>query len=1039
MQQLPPGFQLDTQPAAPMRAPGVIRGPQAAPDPMQVQSIDRQNRAEARQEAQSTFRTMTPEEVTAQGLPAGGVYQVNGLGEIKTVRAAPSATEAAKTQAQDSRAAKLQGLLKQLDRAEGIYRDQIKGGIPNPISGRLFPLSEGNSAFQAAASSAAQQAFSAFRVPGEGPQSDADLRLFTEANRPLPTDTEASIEEKFRAVRSRALAELEALGVGVGDTDVVSPLAVSTPTRAAGEGENFLTTDQQDLLRRFTQAYDSGASLEQLRAIAATPFQTQAELDAARAAGRRPSLSPAGRDPRADMSTLESIGETITGSARSTPEIEALPDWTNIPVNADMQGFLASLGTITTGPDETAQILLAQGVATAARRDDRGNIILTGTDGREYAIKPGFRASDIPRAIGGIAAFTPAGRASTAAGSISGGALTQLGIEGTQALAGGSVDPAEVVLAGGGNLLGQQLGRGVSAVRNARAARAPAPDAPLPPEPQVQAPIPQQAPSPVAAADEIAAPITPEAQTEIGTIARQAIGRGKPARDAQAKLAVMAQVDPEAKAAAERIGIELPVDVLSNDARLLTVTGLARSQIGSEAQTAWGQTVTQAIEQSDDTLRAIGATRDLAQVSESIRGRLVKDIDDLEARANVLRREVDGVIDVQSRVSANALQRELGKTINDLGGIDEAKQAFSAEEKKLLAMLGEGEQAKMPTYARLNQLRDQIGRALFKNQGPWVDAPTATLKRYYGALADDQIAHIEAVAGKDIADKMRGSNDLYSQMFKARDSMKTVYGKSLEKDIGPLIKTAITTGSKGNGEALRRLMAAVPEDARSQTLLSGIFSLSERQSAQGGFSFAEYAKLYKGLRQNGPIYDEVAKTIGKDSERILSDLYLISRRIAAAENKIVRTGASNQPLLNALNAENLVGKVASSAAKRTAVTGAMSIGGGVAGGPIGAGIAGGMAEAIQQASTQAGKSNLDKLHSVLVSEPFQNLVEKVANGTVKPSDVNRLANDRTWARFAKTALGIETPAQRRAWISAAMAQSANTSPEAQPAPMIEIR
>ena len=538
-----------------------------------------------------------------------------------------------------------------------------------------------------------------------------------------------------------------------------------------------------------------------------------------------------------------------------------------------------------------------------------------------------------------------------------------------------------------------------------------------------------------------AAAVTPEAQAEVGAIAREAIGKGKKAKDAQAKLAIMAQVDPEARAAAERLGIELPVDVLSNDARLLTVTGLARSQIGSEAQAAWGQTVSQAIQQSDDTLRAIGATRDLGQVSETVRNRLVKDIDNLEADAGVLRREVDDAIDVQGRVDAKSLQAQLTKTINDLGGIDEAKQAFSAEEKKLLAMLGEGEQAKMPTYARLNQVRDQIGRALFKNQGPWVDAPTATLKRYYGALADDQIAHIEAVAGKDIADKMRGSNDLYSQMFKARESMKTVYGKSLEKDIGPLIKTAITTGAKGNGEALRKLMSAVPEDLRPQAILSGIFSLAERQSAQRGFSFAEYAKLYSGLRQNSPIYAEIAKTIGKENEVILRDLYSISKRVAMAENKIVRTGASNQPLLNALNAEGLVSKLAAGAVRRGAVTGGTALAGGVAGGPVGAVVGGGIADALQQSASQAGKSNLDKLHSVLASEPFKDLVEKVADGTVKPADVNRTANDKGFRRFATTVLGIKDFDGRKNWLQSAMTAGASTqaTPEQQPTSKIEVR
>lgn len=821
-------------------------------------------------------------------------------------------------------------------------------------------------------------------------------------------------------------------------------------TREAAAGEAFLTERDKELQDKLSQAYASGATLAELQALAqqygqTIPIASQEELDAARAQGRGIVVTPTGQntpDPREQMGFIESIGETITGSERSTPEIEALPDWATMPElnSLSVDSFQAALGTMITNPAESVSIIRSQFPGVQVRQDEKGNFILrSSVDGQEYAIKPGFRVSDIPRAIGGIAAFTPAGRATTAGGAALSGGLTQTGIELSQAGTGGEFNAEEVLLASGGNVLGQQIGRGVNAVRNARAARTAAPEtAPMQPAPTQAAPAPAAA-QPAAMADELVTPpLAPEVQAEVGAVARQAIGRGKPARDAQAKLAVMAQVDPEAKAAAERLGIELPVDVLSNDARLLTVTGLARSQIGSDAQATWGQVVSQAIRQSDDTLRAIGATRDLGQVSETIRSRLLRDIDTLEADANVLRREVDDAIDVQSRVDAQSLQAQLAQTINDLGGIDEARQAFSAEEKKLLAMLGEGEVAKQPTYARLNQLRDQIGRALFKNQGPWVDAPTATLKRYYGALADDQINHIEAVAGKDIADKMRGSNDIYSQMFKARESMKAVFGKTLEKDIGPLIKTAITTGAKGNGEALRKLMAGVPEDLRPQAILSGIFSLSERQSAQGGFSFAEYAKLYSGLRQNSPIYSQIAKTVGPDSERVLRDLYSISKRVAAAENKIIRTGASNQPLINALNAEGLVGKVAGATARVSAkVAGAAA--GGVTGGPAGAFVGQEIAGGIEAALTSGGKSNLDKLHGVLVSEPFKDLVDKVATGTVREADINRVANDKAWRRYAKTVLGIQTPAQRKAWLTSAISQAGNTSPEPMTTSTIEVR
>lgn len=253
-----------------------------------------------------------------------------------------------------------------------------------------------------------------------------------------------------------------------------SPLTQSNPFRAAGEGEAFLTSEQRDLLARFTAAYDSGATLEELRAIGQTPFATQAELDEARRQGRRPTMTPQGRDPRADMGLVESIGETITGSERSTAETEALPDWSASPElnNLSAAGLKAGVGSFFASPDEAIAVIKAQYPETQVRIDQKGNYIFRSSiDGKEYAIKPGFRASDIPRAAGLVAAFSPAGVARTAGGAFLANAGTQAAIEASQAATGGEFNSSDVLLAGAGGVAGQQVARGISAVRTAAPAR----------------------------------------------------------------------------------------------------------------------------------------------------------------------------------------------------------------------------------------------------------------------------------------------------------------------------------------------------------------------------------------------------------------------------------------------------------------------------------------------------------------------------------------------------------------------------------------
>lgn len=791
-----------------------------------------------------------------------------------------------------------------------------------------------------------------------------------------------------------------------------SELTLPPPPQGELSGTgNFLTDEDRQLQARITEAYNRGANIGELQSIAAEygrsfPVSTQEELDKGRAEGRAVTVSPSG--------VRSAASEFIGGIADS-------------PVGAATIGAANAL--MMGGLDELAPILGADQATVQAAKE---------------MLRERYPVSSFAGEVAGTVGQLAVGGAGVRA---LGGGARALGLtEVAQGAAYGAGESNDNRLMGagigaGGAIIGQQIAQRLLEPAAQQVVQRIAGETGAPPEAvqQVIAEAMEGAQVPAGAVADVAPVVTPEAQAAFGAIAREATGRGRKAALAQEQLAVIAQVDPEAKAAAERLGLELPVDVLSNDARLLTATGLARSQKNSDAEAAWGEAVSQTIARSDETLREIGATPDLAQISADVRDRLTKDMEALETQGAALRREVDDAINVRDRVDATNLQAALAETIADLGGIDEAKKAFSAEEKKLLAMLGEGEEANRPTYARLNQIRDQIGRALYKNQGPWVDAPTATLKKYYGALAQDQLGYVETVGGQELADKMRGSNDLFHQMFKAREGMQAVFGQGLERDIGPLINRAITGGRKGDGQAMRQLLEQVPEDMRGRVVLSGIFSQSQRDSAGGGFSFDRYAKTYRGLRENGPIYAQVAKSIGPEGERILTDLYSISKRMAAAEAKIVRTGASNQPLINALNAQGLIGRTVD-ASKRIGSRVAGAAVGGSMGGPGGAAMGYEVGSAIEAALQSSGKSRLEKLHGVLSSEPFKELVEKVGTGEAKQADVNRAANTPQFRTFARM-LGISTFEGRKNWLQGAMTAGAVTQarPDEQPTSVIELR
>jgi hypothetical protein len=458
----------------------------------------------------------------------------------------------------------------------------------------------------------------------------------------------------------------------------------------------------------------------------------------------------------------------------------------------------------------------------------------------------------------------------------------------------------------------------------------------------------------------MAAPIAGEAvedvaadigRDEIVELSRKAVSRGPGASKARAELAALAKIDPEAQAAADRLGIELPVDVLGENAQLQRITGQDRAQIGSNIETAWRATYNAAADRAYKAMDELGAVKDISALSKNVFEQLDAANKGLEVQAADLRDQVTQAIDVSGRVDATAIRSYLEDQIRKLGGGTEGLKELSGEEKKLWAMVSKGN----PTYEALDKKRAEIGRAMTKGTGAWVDSNAQRINDIYAKLADDQMGFIESSAGKEIADKQRAANTLFKQMYDGRGQMQEIFGRNLSKDLGPLITTAITQGGKGGVEAINKLLENIPADMRGTVLTSGLFSTAT--DAKGGFSFANFANTYSKLREQSQVFNQFAKAIGPDGVNLLNDFNAIGRRIANAETNISRTGASTQ--VNAINAENLLLKIlqgvgaAGSGAAATSVLGAdliQTVGGIIA--------AGGGAAFAQLKS----KTNVEKLH-----------------------------------------------------------------------------
>lgn len=856
-------------------------------------------------------------------------------------------------------------------------------------------------------------------------------------------DTEAEINAKNE--RLKRLTESARIATGPlakkFDEVIVPLIGGAAPDQA---------TDKAGQLQ---EALNSGATLEQLNTLAGTLGITPNQADLVEAIKFRDAGGVGARilPPEAapeEAGFLEGIIETVTGSERSTPEIEALPEWTTMPElnEISLAGAATGIGTMFTSPEESVQIIKSNYPGVQVRQDSKGNYILRSQDGQEYGIRPGFRWSDVPRALGGILAFTPAGRAATVAGAAGGSALTQAGIEATQAATGGTFNTGEIAIAGGGGAAGKVIEQAlpivVSAVRGMRGGpEVPLPTPAAPPAGMAQAatpeaPIAPVQPAPIAPA---AAPMaTPEAAAELGTIIRQASAADAKAKGAQIKLAEMAQVNPEARAAAERLGIDVPADVFSDNPQVRAAVGLTRSLAGSEAEAAWRNSVSAAVDQADNILREFDAQFIEGAIAPGVVSQRVKDSltgtrASLNKEASDIYKQVDAAVPKQTPVQMDNLFRELNLIAGEVG-----ESGMTVQEKRLMSLIQSGEAAGGDiTYGRLIREKNLIGKALKREESPYGSLDEATLKRLYGALATDQLDNVGRIAGEEVRSQLRGANLIYAKERALGDRIVNAFGRDLEGGIANKMRAAITSGAKGDAGDFVRLMKTVPKDLQREVVATALGSVSRsaRGAEKGGFGFSEFADLYPKLRANPTVYKQIVETLGPKASDTLRDLYQVSKRITEARANVLTTGKANQALVESLNAEGVIARIMDSTMAKRAVGAAAGMAG-----PI----AGAVMPDIMQAMTKGNPDAIRAAGKMFSSPEFQVLLTEAATQPqIADRAINRVAASARFRDFAKT-IGLDMK-DAKTWLRSATAPAAVAQGEQAPmtetggAPVVRIQ
>jgi hypothetical protein len=500
-----------------------------------------------------------------------------------------------------------------------------------------------------------------------------------------------------------------------------------------------------------------------------------------------------------------------------------------------------------------------------------------------------------------------------------------------------------------------------------------------------------------AVAPPVAAVAPEEAAAELGTLINKASGTGGAAKNAQIKLAEQAQINPEAKAAAERLGIDVPADVFSDNPQVRAAVGLTRSLAGSEAEAGFRTAVTNAVDKADNIMREFDAQFVEGAIAPGVVSQRVKDSltttrAELNKQADEIYKRVDTLVPKQTIVQMDNLRDELAVIVSEVG-----EKGLTASEEKLMTLVKSKEPIK---YGRLAREKSQIGKALKRQESTYGSLDEATLKRLYAALSKDQLDNVGRVAGEEVRRELRGANLIYAKERALGDRIVNAFGTDLEGGIANKMRSAITSGAKGEAGDFARLMKTVPDDLRKEVVATALASVarSGRGAERGGFGFSEFADIYPKLRANPQVYKEIVQALGPKASDTLRDLYQVSKRITEARANVITTGKANQALVESLNAEGLIARIMDSTMAKRAVGAAAGMGG-----PI----VGAVMPDIMQAMTKGNPDAIRAAGKMFSSPEFQGLLNDVATkGDASDRVINQVSLSKPFRSFIAT-IGIK--------------------------------
>lgn len=359
------------------------------------------------------------------------------------------------------------------------------------------------------------------------------------------------------------------------------------------------------------------------------------------------------------------------------------------------------------------------------------------------------------------------------------------------------------------------------------------------------------------------------------------------ASDDAIDLANMADVDRKVLKSAQDLGIEdyLTPAAYSRDQNFRNTVQQLASRKGSALEGQQAEGISRLAGKADELIDNM-SSMNASTLDQAFSQRTRAVIDELATKADGIYTRIGEKLPKNAQIDANNTLNHLWAKadVDGLGTLD------PVERKALDWLQPVNDSMGPPTYSRLDKLRQQVGAAISKREGPFKDSDRAALKQLYARLTEDQ----EAVAARyGAADDWNAGK----QLVKRRKDLETIaidtLGKNLDGSISGKVQNAILNLGKKGGSARDwdKLMAATPESIKQDVVANAIQrTLAARSQREGSLSIPGFVDWYRTAQANGTL-GSVMKHLSRPDRVRLMQIYRVGNAIDKAKRLTTTTGS----------------------------------------------------------------------------------------------------------------------------------------------------